>query len=333
MLCDICHSNSLTSLGHIQGYREGTRFTIFECAECETSVVDPRRTDNKLYNAIYGNVARTPGYSRYHSLADELLQARDPLKYIADTEECYYAIVKTLNERVLDKSRTKICEVGCGQGYLTYSLLKSGFDCTGVDISENAVALARQRYGDHYFCGNVNDFCNLNGKLDIVVATELIEHLENPVQFIRALFSALGEHGIIVLTTPNKPPRSRQIWDTELPPVHLWWFTRTGLAAMAKQLHCDIDYVDFTDFYKANPHYRLLDANRDRMPIFNQGYELIRPNPVERRFGAAKRRIKRMLPNSMIRKIQQLRAGNNYGGVIDNAHSQTIGAIFTRPDL
>jgi SAM-dependent methyltransferase len=330
MSCSICHSDRLTNVGEVQGYRQGSSFAVFECEACETSVVEPRRSDDKLYDAIYRNVSRVPGYSRYHFLAEELLHAHDPLTRIADTEDSYHAIVKTLNERVSDKSQTKICEVGCGQGYLTYSLVKAGFDCTGVDISANAVALARQRYGDHYFCGTVQDFCELNAKPDIVVATELIEHLEDPVQFVLTLLSALGEHGIIVLTTPNKPPLCRLIWDTELPPVHLWWFTKTGLAAIAKQVNCNISFVDFTDFYKTNPQYQLLDRRTDRMPVFDQSYELLPSTPIDRRSGIMARHIKRLLPNFMVRMVQRVLAGDRYGGAIGNANSHTIAAIFAR---
>jgi SAM-dependent methyltransferase len=332
MLCNICRSDSLAPRGQIQGYRQGSSFTVLECPACDTSVVHPCESDDKLYDAIYKNVARVPGYSRYHALANELCHARDPLAYIASAEDCYYAIVKTLSERVPDKSKAKICEVGCGQGYLTYALVKSGFDCTGIDISADAVGLATQRFGAHYFCGTVSDFCRLNAKPDIVVATELIEHLENPVLFVLTLLSALEERGIIVLTTPNKLPLSHRIWDTELPPVHLWWFTKTGLAAIAQQVNCGISFVDFTEFYDANPQYLLLDqqTNPERTPVFNQGYELIKCEPIDQRSGALKRRIRRLVPKSLVRKFQRLRAGTAFGGIISNANSRTIGAILTR---
>src|ERR1700694_2586580 len=158
MLCTICKSVELTRAGSVDGYRQGDHYAVFECRGCESSVVDPCRGDERLYEAIYKNVSKVPGYARYHTLADQLLHARDPLNYIAKAEDCYYAIVKSLRDRISRKAETKICEVGCGQGYLTYALVRGGFNCTGVDISANAVALARQRFGDNYFCGDVSDF-------------------------------------------------------------------------------------------------------------------------------------------------------------------------------
>src|ERR1700722_9993812 len=150
MICKICQFDSVRVVGRVEGYQRGHRFDVQECGVCGTSVADPCCGDPDLYDAIYKNVENVPGYSRYFELAEEILDVPNPLDHISAREDCYYAITKVLRESVTDKSRTKLCEVGCGQGYLTYALTRAGFDCTGVDISENAVQRARQRYGDHY---------------------------------------------------------------------------------------------------------------------------------------------------------------------------------------
>jgi SAM-dependent methyltransferase len=269
-----------------------------------------------------------PGYARYHTLANRLVHARDPLDYISNAEDCYYGIIETLRERVVKKAETKICEVGCGQGYLTYALVRGGFNCTGVDISKNAVALAKQRFGDNYFCGDVNDFIATYGKPRVIVAAELIEHLPNPLQFISDMLSALGEEGFVVVTTPNKVRHVGVIWDTELPPVHLWWFTKRSLTAIARQLSCNIDFVDFTPFYRKNPLPRQIRTGA-RLPIFNEQYELIQFSPKERKLGRLRRQLREILPRSITEKIQRLRAGGEHRRV-DDANSSIIAAIFSK---
>ena len=332
MRCVICNAGTLKALGEIVGYQAGRTFLVFECAICKTGVVDPCQSDDKLYDAIYRNVATVPGYSRYHYLAEELLLTSEPLDTISRVEDSYYAVIKTLAERVRDKARTKICEVGCGQGYLTYSLVKSGYDCTGIDIAAKAVDLARKRYGNYYFCGTISDFGAHCAKPDIVIATELIEHLEDPVQFLRSMMDTLGETGVVILTTPHKPGRNQEIWDTELPPVHLWWFTKSGMTAMAKQIGCRIDFVDLTNFYDANPdYYRLSDRPcEDREPVFNDQYEIINPASRPEGYGTLGRRMKRALPNWMVRKLQRIRAGKSFCVAINDANSRSMAAIFSR---
>jgi SAM-dependent methyltransferase len=332
MNCKICHSDAVSRVGSIQGYRKGTYFAVFECQVCESSTVDPCESDDKLYEAIYENVARVPGYSRYHLLAQELHHVRDPLTYIANTEECYWAIIKTLSEKVSDKSQSRICEVGCGQGYLTYSLVRAGFNSTGVDISAKAIALARTHYGNHYFCGRINDFIRTNDRPDIIVATELIEHLEQPVEFVLNMLDALNHDGILALTTPNKLVHAGVIWDTELPPVHLWWFSKGGLVAIAKELSCKIDFVDFTEFYRKNPQYRLRNQStvKERMPVFDHQYQLIQSTPAGGKLRSLKRTLREILPPSLVRKVKRLRAGGDHASEVSDSTSGTIGAVFTK---
>src|SRR5271168_5078477 len=108
MICKICQFDSVRIVGQVEGYRRGSFFAVLECAVCGTSMADPCRGDPDLYDAIYRNVEDVPGYSRYFQLAEELLDAPDPLDYIASKEDCYYAIARVLRERVADKSRTKL---------------------------------------------------------------------------------------------------------------------------------------------------------------------------------------------------------------------------------
>ena len=59
------------------------------------------------------------------------------------------------------------------------------------------------------------------------------------------------------MTTPNRSFYEADVlWETEPPPVHLWWFSEEGLYRMADRLACDIELIDFTDFYK--DHLRMV---------------------------------------------------------------------------
>lgn len=52
--------------------------------------------------------------------------------------------------------QARILVPGCGRGHDAALLAEAGFDVTGIDWSEEAVAQARQRYGKrvHFFAGN-----------------------------------------------------------------------------------------------------------------------------------------------------------------------------------
>ena len=329
MVCIICESPAVSEVGRVQGYRQNTYYTVLECSGCEASFVAPCKSDDRLYDAIYRNVARVPGYARYAALADELLRAADPITHIASADECYYAIVKSLRAKCPEKSAVRICEVGCGQGYLTYALTRAGYDSIGVDISSKAIDLARRRYGDHYFCGDIEEFVGSNDKLNVIIATELIEHLENPVAFGRKMLAALKPGGCLILTTPNKLLGGTQIWDTELPPVHLSWLSKTSMRRLAERINCSIEFVDFAQFYKSGNRYQLTgDSGLQRLPVFSEDYELVQFAPRQGLGSWMRRAVKQSLPGAVTKRLQRVRAGAAYRPC-SNEESVTIGAVFT----
>jgi SAM-dependent methyltransferase len=330
MTCIVCESRALNEVGSIQGYRRDTYYTVLECSECETSFVEPCKSDDMLYEAIYRNVARVPGYARYVVLADELLARRDPLAHLANEDECYYAVITALQSKFPDRSGAKICEVGCGQGYLTYALTRAGYDSTGVDISSKAIDLAKRRYGDHYFCGDIHEFVKSHDRLNAIIATELIEHLDNPVLFARNMLAALQEGGSLILTTPNKLRGDTRIWDTELPPVHLSWLSKTSMRRLAERIDCNVEFIDFTQFYESSDKYQLSEraAVKERLPVFNEQYELIQFAQDQNWGSRLRRRVKQSLPVGITRTVQRARGRGEYRPCSNEA-SGTIGAVFT----
>lgn len=73
----------------------------------------------------------------------------------------------------------------------------------GIDPSATEDDLAGN-YTD-IFSGTLMDYIKINGqaRLDVVMAGELIEHLEVPVEFLRECYMALKPGGRLVLSTPN----------------------------------------------------------------------------------------------------------------------------------
>ena len=142
-------------------------------------------------------------------------------------------------------------EVGSGFGYLTYALRKSYHDCTGIDISKNAVEKARHDFGEFYEVSDLMDFVDPTGAgYDIVVATELIEHVADPKALVARAASLLKPGGSLLLTTPNKDLYSdRMAWHTDLAPVHLWWFSKTSLRSLGWSAGMAVQFVDFSAFY------------------------------------------------------------------------------------
>ena len=310
LICKICNTPSVSSLGEIEGYRADTYFDVLACSVCGSNFVNAD-SDDKIYEAIYKNVTEVPGYARYFHYARQVLKEKNPLYYLMNCEDCYWGIVQSiLAETGGNRAKNMIWEVGCGQGYLTYALMKAGFNAIGLDISESAIALARQRYGNYYFCGDVKSYSiEMNKRPNYIILSEVIEHLSDPVAFLAELKDCLQPGGAIIVTTPNKSICSlKTIWDTELPPIHLWWFTEEGLEALGKSLSCQVQFSNMDEFYIRNVRFKKNsdDYTCRRKPILNKEYRVIlRPtSPSPPLNLMLKSVLMYVLPKKIYRKIQ-----------------------------
>ncbi len=104
------------------------------------------------------------------------------------------------NKRTLDAA--------CGEGYGSALLAGSAASVEGVDISEQAIAHARQRYGQMEDLGfHLADCTTLpfaDNEFDRVVSFETLEHLEAHDELLAEFRRVLKPDGFIILSSPDK---------------------------------------------------------------------------------------------------------------------------------
>ena len=101
---------------------------------------------------------------------------------------------------------TRVLDVGCGNGFIAGRLLKLGCTVVGIDLSEQGIAIARDRYPSARFEVLPADR-HLPTRLDepafdVIIATEVVEHLYDPYNFASGCFEALRPGGRVVLSAP-----------------------------------------------------------------------------------------------------------------------------------
>jgi 2-polyprenyl-3-methyl-5-hydroxy-6-metoxy-1,4-benzoquinol methylase len=104
------------------------------------------------------------------------------------------------------KPGTRVLDVGCGNGSVCGEFLKRGCAVTGIDLSEQGVAIARQLHPQGRFEVLPADdrlLVNLSEEhFDLIVSSEVVEHLYAPRAYARGCFQALKPGGTFVCTTP-----------------------------------------------------------------------------------------------------------------------------------
>jgi len=98
-----------------------------------------------------------------------------------------------------------ILDVGCGNGYLAAYLSEAGHHAVGIDIAEDGIRIARETYPHLVFelrsaYDRLDDLPGVPA--DLIVSSEVIEHLFSPRRFLENMYQALRPDGYLILTTP-----------------------------------------------------------------------------------------------------------------------------------
>jgi 2-polyprenyl-3-methyl-5-hydroxy-6-metoxy-1,4-benzoquinol methylase len=122
------------------------------------------------------------------------------LQKLALKDSGFYKTEKTL---MLRKTQAPtVLDIGCATGTLLAFLRDRGWDVKGVEISPAAEYARNARQLD---VQNIplEEIAFSSGSFDIVLASHLIEHLNDPFSFLKEAHRILKDDGKIFITTPN----------------------------------------------------------------------------------------------------------------------------------
>ena len=103
--------------------------------------------------------------------------------------------------RKLDGVRS-ICDLGCGNGHISGRLEALGYNVTGVDASASGIQIARRTFPRVEFVEALIDRDLKVGQFDLVISSDVIEHLYRPSDLLEATSSQLKPGGHVLLGTP-----------------------------------------------------------------------------------------------------------------------------------
>ncbi|MCB9991694.1 MAG: bifunctional 2-polyprenyl-6-hydroxyphenol methylase/3-demethylubiquinol 3-O-methyltransferase UbiG [Rhodospirillales bacterium] len=106
--------------------------------------------------------------------------------------------------------KLELLDIGCGGGLVCEPLARLGGRVTGIDADANAIAVAKTHAAENglsinYLNGSAED---LKETFDVVLALEIIEHVNNPEQFVQDCTALCKPGGIVIFSTLNRTPQS-----------------------------------------------------------------------------------------------------------------------------
>lgn len=181
---------------------------------------------------------------------------------IVDSRDKYKEAVLSLLEK--DKN-AKLLDLGCGDSRrLTNRIIEkvSPEEVHGIDLNWISPIAGMRVYQ-----GNLNEeFQTPNGYFDIVIASQIIEHLWNTDLFIKEIYKKLKSTGYAIISTPNlasyhnilylilgKQPEMATVSDELYPekeePGHRRVFTATELIKLLKFHKFKLEEVVGSSYY------------------------------------------------------------------------------------
>jgi ubiquinone/menaquinone biosynthesis C-methylase UbiE len=126
----------------------------------------------------------------------------DPILALEHYHRYYFASRFAKNKRVLD--------MACGEGYGSAFLSRYAEEVVGIDSDPATVDHAREKYSSitnlHFEIGHCEDSPPGNQSFDMVVAFELLEHLDSNDQtkFLKNVRRVLKQEGLFIVSSPDK---------------------------------------------------------------------------------------------------------------------------------
>ena len=103
-----------------------------------------------------------------------------------------------------DLNGVQLLDAGCGTGLFSECASRRGAEVTSMDVGEGLLAEVAKKCESRRVVGDVQSLPFDDGAFDVVICTEVIEHVVSPTRGIAELARVLRPGGTLVLSTPNR---------------------------------------------------------------------------------------------------------------------------------
>lgn len=123
------------------------------------------------------------------------------------------------------RANAKLLEIGVGSGALLSKAKTQGFVAMGCDVSPSICERVQRHSGVEVYCGPIESM-PADQKFDVIVMNHVLEHVGEPLAFLRSVRGRLRPGGLLHLVVPNI-----EAWEAKLPgwnsyePYHLSYYT------------------------------------------------------------------------------------------------------------
>lgn len=191
-------------------------FAIFECTACQFRFTQDAPSE-ELVGPYYDN--------------DDYVEHSDSNKGLIFT--LYHWGRKLMLKRKLrlissTSKGKRLLDVGSASGYFLNHMKQNGYQVEGVEISEKARGLCKQKFDIDTFTPSALIQKELKGTYDVITMWHVFEHVYTYNEYFEAFKELLSPQGVLVIAMPNykcfDAEYYKEYWNGYDVPRHLWHF-------------------------------------------------------------------------------------------------------------
>ncbi len=148
-----------------------------------------------------------------------------------------------------------IMEIGCGPGSFLAEAKPRVKKACGTEFNESALQVARSRGVEVY--GLEADMTDLKGVFDAVFSFHVLEHVQDPIGFVREISAFVKPGGMVCISVPNQAGPMKNIPNSlmNMPPHHATHWQLKTFRALADRLKFRIVRVAYEPLLLENHSY------------------------------------------------------------------------------
>ncbi len=229
-VCPMCKKEE-THFSFIRNYQNTYgEFTLYECNQCKVQFWIP---------------LKNPGSTWYEK---DLPYRRDEITSTPRiTKGAQHLVLRLYGSSLKGK---KVLDVGCGPGEFLAALRGKGCEAWGVDFDRNAIVAAQKHFQlPNLYAMSIEEFFEKASvpQFDLITSFEVIEHVEDPMAFVKLMAGKLKSDGRIIISTPSRERVLPNIYPLDFPPHHLIRWNAEALSNMFKPFGFEAVSVRYVD--------------------------------------------------------------------------------------
>jgi SAM-dependent methyltransferase len=194
--CPLCGSGALSRVPFEYWY-QFERYPAARCGACGLvflSAQPDRDTLSEMYDADYFESDFRCGSEPAAGLGGEHSE-----RVFAEEARASLELIRKLTGRTAGR----ILEIGCAGGWFLKAAREQGWEGRGIEISGEAAEFAGTKLGLDVFCGELAEAGFPSGSFDVVYMADVLEHVPEPVAFMREVNTVLARGGQVVVCGPT----------------------------------------------------------------------------------------------------------------------------------